>query len=124
MELFWRRLLLILFVFFVFAASLFASRNAAVYRFISDRSFSPQSVNVTEDIILERLATSFPDIIDHLSKISVQQQKQLIEQVRQNTIAAAFADGQSREDALKLGETVATALLKAIAHPSLGDSYF
>ncbi|EJF78659.1 Uncharacterised protein [Candidatus Bartonella washoeensis] len=120
----WRRGVLIFFVFLVFAASLFAFRNPFIYRFFSDRSFTSHQVNITEDMILERLASSFPDIIVNLSKLSSQQQKQFIEKVRRDTIAAASASGQSDEHARKLGDTVAMTMLKAISHPSIGDAYF
>ncbi|WP_409360786.1 hypothetical protein ACRPOS_005360 [Bartonella heixiaziensis] len=122
----WRRSVLILFVFFVFAASLFVSRNGAVYKVLFDRSFSSHqvNVNVTEGMLLERLALSFPDIVVKLSKMNPQQQKQFIEQVRRDTIAAASASGQSDELARKLGETVAMIILKAVSHPSISDSYF
>ncbi|WP_406604221.1 hypothetical protein [Bartonella gliris] len=128
MQFCWRRGVLILFVFVVFAASFLVSRNPAVYQFVYqflfNRSFSSQQVDITEDMLLERLALSFPDIITQLSKMNPQQQKQFIEQVRRDTIAAASASGQSEEHAQKLGDTVAMAMLKAISHPSISDAYF
>ncbi|GAA5106515.1 hypothetical protein [Bartonella jaculi] len=120
----WRRSILILFVFLVFAVSLFITRNPVVYQFFPARSFSSHQVNVTEGMLLEKLALSFPDIIVHLSRMNPQQQKQFIEQVRRDTVAAAAASGQSDELAQKLGETVAMVILKAISHPSIGDAYF
>ncbi|CAF26376.1 hypothetical protein [Bartonella quintana] len=119
-----RRIVLCVFVFLVFAASLFASRNVAIYQFLFGRFFSSHQVDVTEAMLLERLAISFPDIIMELSKLNPQQQKQVIEQIRQYTIATAFASGQSDEDAQKLGRAVVVAILKAISHPSIGDAYF
>ncbi|WP_208434048.1 hypothetical protein [Bartonella taylorii] len=125
MQFCWRRGVLILFVFIVFGASLVIFRNAAVYQFLFKRSFSsPQQVDVTEEMLLERLASSFPDIINQLSKMNPQQQKKFIEQVRRDTIAAASARGQSDEHAQKLGDTVAMAMLKAISSPSIADTYF
>ncbi|AFR26568.1 hypothetical protein MF1_03870 [Bartonella quintana] len=121
-----RRIVLCVFVFLVFAASFFASRNVAIYQFLFGRFFSSHQVDVTEAeaMLLERLAISFPDIIMELSKLNPQQQKQVIEQIRQYTIAAAFASGQSDEDAQKLGRAVVVAIFKAISHPSIGDAYF
>ncbi|WP_317993494.1 hypothetical protein [Bartonella gliris] len=124
MQFCWRRGVLILFVFVVFAASLLVSRNAAVYQFFFNRSFSSQQVDITEDMLLERLALSFPDIIIQLSKMNPQQQKQFIERVRRDMIAAASASGQSEEHAQKLGDNFAMAILKAISHPSIGNAYF
>lgn len=125
---FWNRILLIFFVFFVFVAVFFAFRSAAVRQFIFNRSFSPSSsqiqVHITEGAFLERLAISFPDIVKELSQLSPQQQQKLIEQLRQDAIAFASASGQSDEQAQKLGEVIATALSKAIAHPSIGSIYF
>ncbi|USP03425.1 hypothetical protein [Bartonella taylorii] len=121
----WRRIIFILFVFFVFFASLFASRNVAVYQFLFDRSFSSsQQVDITEEVLLEKLAVSFPDIIIHLSKLSSEQQKQLIQQVCRGVIAAASANGQSEELSRKLGKTVAIVLSKAISNSSIADAYF
>ncbi|WP_156850743.1 hypothetical protein [Bartonella refiksaydamii] len=119
-----RRVILILFVFCVFFASLFVSRNAAVYQFLFDRSFSSQQVDVTEEMLIERLAVSFPDIIMQLSKLSSEQQEKLIEQVYQGVVATASANGQSDEQSKKLGRTVAVILSKAIARPSITDAYF
>ncbi|EJF75694.1 hypothetical protein HWV54_01480 [Bartonella alsatica] len=120
---FGHRILLIFFVFFVFFASFFASRNASVYQ-LFDRSFSSPKINITQEILLERLAVFFPDIIKNLSKLKPEQQKQLIEQVRCDMIAVAFANGQNNEEAQKLGKTVAMVLSKAISHPSVTDTYF
>ncbi|MET3559804.1 CRP-like cAMP-binding protein [Bartonella japonica] len=125
---FWNRILLILFVFFVFTAIFFAFRSVLVHQFIFNRSFSSSSsqdqVNITEDAFLERLAVSFPDIVKELSQLSPQQQQQLIEQLRQEAIAFASANGQSDEQAQKLGEVIATVLSKVIAQPSIGSTYF
>ncbi|AGF76075.1 hypothetical protein [Bartonella vinsonii] len=120
----WRRILFVLFVFFIFFASLFASRNVAVHKFLFGGSFSSQQVDVTEEILLERLAVLFPDIITQLSKLNSEQQKQLIEEFRRDVISAASANGQSSEQARKLGETVVMVLSKAILHPSIADAYF
>ncbi|WP_208440480.1 hypothetical protein [Bartonella raoultii] len=124
MRSFGNRIFFILFVFSIFGASLFISRNFAVYRFSSDRSFSSSQVNVTEEALLERLAVSFPDIIVQLSKLNPEQQKRLIEQVRRDMVAVAFANGQSNEQAQKLGRIIVLILSKAIAHPCIIESYF
>ncbi|WP_142416537.1 hypothetical protein [Bartonella massiliensis] len=125
MGFFWRRIIFILFVFFIFGASLFASRNVAVYRFFSDRSFSySQQIDVTEELLLERVLISFPDIIMHLSKMRPQQQELFIEKVRRDAILFASENGQSLEQAHKFGETVAMALSKAISRPSIVNTYF
>ncbi|EJF86313.1 hypothetical protein [Candidatus Bartonella washoeensis] len=132
MGFYWHRSVLIFFVFLVFAASLFVFRNSAFYGFFSDRSVSSHQMrsvsshqmDVTGDMLLERFALSFPDIITKISKMNPQQQKQFIEQVRRDTIAAASASGQSDEHARKLGDAVAMTMLKAISHPSIGDAYF
>ncbi|WP_208437443.1 hypothetical protein [Bartonella taylorii] len=120
----WRRVFLILFMFLVFFVSLFAFRNASVHQFLFNRSFSSHQVHVTEEVLLERLAVSFPDIIAQLSKLNPRQQKQLIEQVRREVVAAASASGQNNEQAQKLGETVAMVLSKAVSRPSIADAYF
>ncbi|WP_208432510.1 hypothetical protein [Bartonella taylorii] len=124
MQFCWRRGVIILFVFMVFGASLFIFRNGVVYQILFKRSFSSRQVDVTEEMLLERLALSFPDIINKLSKMNPQQQKKFIEQVRRDTVAAASARGQSDEHARKLGDTVAMAMLKAISSPSIADAYF
>ncbi|WP_375656173.1 MULTISPECIES: hypothetical protein [unclassified Bartonella] len=125
MESFSRRIVFILFMFFIFGAVFFASRSGAVYQFFSGRSsFSSQKLDVTEEELLERLSVSFPDIIKHLSKMSPQQQELFIAQLRRDVIALAFKSGQSREQAHKSGETVAMALSKAISRPSIANAYF
>lgn len=118
------RIVFIFFVFSVFVASLFVSRNVTVYRFLSDRSFSSSQINLTEEVLLEKFAVSFPDVIVQLSKLNPEQQKKLIEQLRHDMIAFASASGQSNEQAQKLGGIVAVVLLKAISHPSIVDTYF
>ncbi|WP_273759347.1 hypothetical protein [Bartonella sp. ML70XJBT.G] len=118
------RIVFIFFVFSVFVASLFVSRNVTAYRFLSDRSFSSSQVNITEEQLLEKFAVSFPDVIMQLSKLKPEQQKKLIEQVRHDMIAFASASGQSSEQAQKLGGIVAVILSKAISHPSIVDTYF
>ncbi|EJF97510.1 hypothetical protein MEI_01204 [Bartonella vinsonii subsp. arupensis Pm136co] len=120
----WRRVLFGLFIFFIFIASLFASRNITVYQLLLERSFPSHEVDVTEEMLLERLAIFFPDIIIQLSKLDPEQQKQLIEEVRRDVISVASANGQSNEQARKLGETVVMVLSKAILHPSIADAYF
>lgn len=121
----WHRIVLILFVFLIFGACMFASQNVAVYKFFVNKSFSSSDeMHVTEDMLLERLAVSLPDLVKRLSKMNPQQQKQLIEKVRRETIAAASESGQSDENAQKLGRTVAMVLLKAISRPSIADAYF
>lgn len=124
MQFCWRRCVFALFVFMVFGVGLFISRSGVVYQFLFKRSFSSQQVDVTEEMLLERLALSFPGIISQLSKMNPQQQKKFIEQVRRDTIAAAAARGRSDEHAQKLGDTVAMAMLKAISSPSIVDAYF
>ncbi|WP_051013492.1 hypothetical protein [Bartonella florencae] len=127
-----RRVFFILLVFFAFFASLFASRNVAVRHFLFNRSFSSSfehifsssQINITEEAFLERLAVFFPDIIVRLSKLSSEQQKKIIEQVRCDMIAFAFANGHNSEQAQKLGRIVAVVLSKAISHPSVSGSYF
>lgn len=118
------RIVFIFFVFSVFVASLFFSRNVTVDRFLSDRSFSSPQFNLTEGVLLEKFAVSFPDVIVQLSKLNPEQQKKLIEQLRHDMIAFASASGQSNEQAQKLGGIVAVVLLKAISHPSIVDAYF
>ncbi|MCZ2158331.1 hypothetical protein NPX99_03405 [Bartonella sp. 220] len=124
----WRRIVFGMFIFFIFIASLFASRNVTVHKFLFGRSFSSQhssqQVNLTEEILLERLSTLFPDIIMELSKLNPEQQKQLIEEFRRDVVSAAFANGQSSEQARKLGKTVVVVLSKAVFHPSITDVYF
>ncbi|WP_455466977.1 hypothetical protein [Bartonella sp. B39] len=120
----WRRIVFVLFVFLVFFVSFFTFRNASVYRFLFKRSFSSQQVDVTEEALLERLAVSFPDIITQLSKLDPEQQKQLIEWVRRDVVAAASAGGKNNEQAQKLGKKVAMALSRAVSHPSIADTYF
>ncbi|VEJ45635.1 hypothetical protein [Bartonella vinsonii] len=120
----WHRVVFSLFIFFIFVASLFASRNIAVHKFLFGRSFFSQQVDVTEEMLLERLAVLFPDIIMQLSKLNPEQQKQLIEEFRRDVVSAASANGQSSEQARKLGETVVVVLSKAILHPSIADAYF
>ncbi|WP_375627054.1 MULTISPECIES: hypothetical protein [unclassified Bartonella] len=125
MESFSRRIVFILFMFFIFGAVFFASQSSAVYQFFSGRSsFSSQKLDVTEEELLERLSVSFPDIIKHLSKMSPQQQEVFIAQLRRDVIALAFKSGQSLEQAHKSGETVAMALSKAISRPSIANAYF
>ncbi|WP_375642095.1 MULTISPECIES: hypothetical protein [unclassified Bartonella] len=120
-----RRIIFILFVFFIFGAVFFASRSGAVYQFFSGRSSSSsQKLDVTEEELLERLSVSFPDIIKHLSKMSPQQQELFIAQLRRDIIALASKSGQSREQAQKSGEIVAMALSKAISRPSIANAYF
>ncbi|UTO29413.1 hypothetical protein [Bartonella harrusi] len=120
----WRRILFILFVFSIFFTSTFAFRSVSVHKFLFNQSFSSHQDDMTEGMILERLAVSFPDIITQLSQLSPQQQKQLIEQVRRYVVAAASANGQNNEQAQKLGGTVVMILLKTISRPSIADSYF
>ncbi|EJF81061.1 hypothetical protein [Bartonella doshiae] len=129
MAFFWRRIMLILFVFLIFWASLFVSRNIAGYNFLFNKSFSSHGSisyrgNVTEGVLIERLVISWPDLVESLSKMSSQQQKKFIEQIRRNIVSAAFAEGRSGEDARKLGEAVVMAMLKAISNPSIGNTYF
>ncbi|WP_455480184.1 hypothetical protein V4B17_04395 [Bartonella sp. B23] len=120
----WRRVVFILFVFLVFFISFFAFRNASVYRFLFHRPFFSQQVDVTEEAILERLAVYFPDIITQLSKLNPKQQKQLIEKVCRDIVAAASAGGQNNEQAQKLGRKVAMVLSRAVSRPSIADAYF
>ncbi|WP_425548547.1 hypothetical protein [Bartonella pachyuromydis] len=124
MRSFGRRIVFVLFVFSVFFASIFSSRSVSVYQFLSDRSFSSPQVNITEEVLLERLTVSFPDIIMQLSKLSPEQRKKIIEKIRHDIIAFASASGQSDEQAKKLGGVVAVVLSKAIFHPSIADVYF
>ncbi|GAA5094744.1 hypothetical protein [Bartonella acomydis] len=127
-----RRIIFIVLVFFVFFASLFASRSVVVHKFLFNGSFSSSfertffssQIDITEEVFLERVAVLFPDIIMHLSKLNPEQQKKLIEQVRCNVIAIAFANAHSSEQAQKLGRIVAVTLLKAISHPSIVAAYF
>ncbi|WP_273719856.1 MULTISPECIES: hypothetical protein [unclassified Bartonella] len=118
------RIIFIFFVFSVFGASLFVSRSVTAYRFLSDRSFSSPQVNITEEVLLEKFAVSFPDVIMQLSKLKPEQQKKLIEKMRHDIIALASASGQNSEQAQKLGRIVAVILSKAISHPSIVDTYF
>ncbi|WP_455478172.1 hypothetical protein V3565_05445 [Bartonella sp. B10] len=128
----WRRVVLILFMFFLFAASLFISRGMEVYHLVFDKtSFShPDSVteeaflDVVQEVFLERLAVSFPDVIENLSTMNLQQKKALIDMARKDAVAAASANGQDCERARKFGEAVATAVSKAIFHPSIVNTYF
>ncbi|WP_273756328.1 hypothetical protein [Bartonella sp. MM73XJBT] len=118
------RIVFIFFVFSVFIASLFVSRNVAVYKFLFGRSFSSSQVNITEEVLLEKFAVSFPNVIMQLSKLKPEQQKKLIEKVRHDMIALASASGQNSEQAQKLGRIVAVILSKAISHSSIVDAYF
>ncbi|WP_175869208.1 hypothetical protein [Bartonella gabonensis] len=120
------RIAFILFVFLIFAVGIFAPHSVTVQKFFSGylSSSSSQQVEVTEELLLERWAMAFPDIIVHLSKMSPEQQELFIEQVRRDAVLFASESGQSREKAHKFGETVATALLKAISRPSIANAYF
>ncbi|PIT69830.1 hypothetical protein [Bartonella tribocorum] len=119
------RIIFILFVFFIFSASLFVSRSGAVSQFFfSHSSFSSQKIDVTEGFFLERLSVSFPDIITHLSKMSPQQQELFIVYLRRDAVSFASELGQSCEEAHKFGEAVAMAFSKAMSRPSILDSYF
>ncbi|CDO47172.1 hypothetical protein AT246_05170 [Bartonella henselae] len=124
MEPFKHRIVVVLFAFLIFAASLFISRNPSTYLFLFNRSFSSNQVSVVEELILERLEVSFPDIIMKLSKLNPQQQKQLIEQVYRDIVAIASANGQSIEQARKLGEAGAMVLSRAISRGAVSDAYF
>ncbi|CAK01940.1 hypothetical protein [Bartonella tribocorum] len=126
MGFFSNRVALILFVFLIFGACILASRSVVVHKFLSGyiSSSSSQQVEVTEELLLERWAMAFPDIIVHLSKMNPQQQEQFIEQVRRDAVSFASESGQSREKANKFGETVAMALSKAMSRPSIANAYF
>lgn len=126
MGFFSNRVALILFVFLIFGACILASRSVVVHKFLSGyiSSSSSQQVEVTEELLLERWAMAFPDIIVHLSKMNPQQQEQFIEQVRRDAVSFASESGQSREKAHKFGETVAMALSKAMSRPSIANAYF
>ncbi len=73
------RIAFILFIFLIFGVSIFASRSVAVYQFFSGYTSSSQQVEVTEEVLLERWAMAFPDIIVRLSKMSPRQQELFIE---------------------------------------------
>ncbi|WP_273758339.1 hypothetical protein [Bartonella sp. AU55XJBT] len=120
------RIAFILFMFFIFGVSIFASRSVVSHKFFSGyvSSSSSQQVEVTEALLLERWAMAFPDVIERLSKMSPQQQELFIEQVRRDAVSFASESGQSREEAYKFGETVAMALLKAMSRPSIANAYF
>ncbi|WP_254492974.1 hypothetical protein [Bartonella sp. B1099] len=120
------RIAFILFIFFIFGVSIFASRSVVVHKFLSGyvSSSSSHQVEVTEALLLERWAMAFPDIIVQLSKMSPQQQELFIEQVRRDAVSFASESGQSREEAYKFGETVAMALSKAMSRPSMANAYF
>ncbi|QEE09529.1 hypothetical protein D1093_07920 [Bartonella kosoyi] len=122
------RIVLILFMFLILGVGIFAPRSAVVHKFlssyISSSSSSSQQVEVTEALLLERWAMAFPDIIEHLSKMSPQQQELFIEQVRRDAVSFASESGQSREKSHKFGETVAMALSKAMSRPSIANAYF
>ncbi|MBX4335061.1 hypothetical protein [Bartonella raoultii] len=122
----WRRIVLIALIFLIFGASMFASRSVILYDFLVNKfsSSSSDQLHLTEDMLLERLAVSLPDVIKRLSQMNPHQQKQLIEKVRKDTIAAAAESGQSDETAQKLGTKVATVLSKVISRPSIADAYF
>lgn len=120
----WRRIFLILFMFLVFFASVFVFRSTSTQKFLFNRSFSSPKVDVTEEVLLERLAISFPELIKQLSKLSPKQQKQFIEYMRRTTVSAASANGRSDEQAQKLGEAVAMVLSKAVSNPSVTGAYF
>ncbi|WP_273717852.1 MULTISPECIES: hypothetical protein [Bartonella] len=123
------RIAFILFIFLIFGVSIFASRSVVVHKFLSgyissSSSSSSQQVEVTEELLLERWAMAFPDVIERLSKMSPQQQELFIEQVRRDAVSFASGSGQSREEAHKFGETVAMALSKAMSRPSIANAYF
>ncbi|WP_336279508.1 hypothetical protein [Bartonella sp. CB175] len=130
----WRRGAVILFVFSFSVAVFFIFRSGGIGWFVrSGVLSSPQAetlkdlkddVTSIEHLILERLAVSFPEFLKNASKMSVQQKKQLIELIRRDAIASAFANGHSEVAAREYGEAVAMAVSKAIFNSSIGDDYF
>ncbi|PIT70717.1 hypothetical protein CEV08_02680 [Bartonella tribocorum] len=130
MGIFSDRVPFILFMFLIFGVSIFAFRNGVVSKFFANYTSSshPQQVNVTDELLLERWIVAFPDFFvrfsAHLSKMNPKQQELFIEKVRRDAVAFAIQNGQSREQALKFGETVVMALLKARSRPSIADTYF
>ncbi|AGF74726.1 hypothetical protein BAnh1_08500 [Bartonella australis AUST/NH1] len=123
MKLRWRRtIILILFISLIFVSAFLVYRVFLSYQFVFNGNSLSQQVNLTEDILLERPAVSAPDAIEKISKMSVQQKRQIIEQARRDAIAAASASGQNNEQAQKFGHVAAEAISKAINHPSAGAS--
>ncbi|MCZ2204070.1 hypothetical protein [Bartonella sp. A05] len=117
-------IILILSGLFIFAASLLVYQGSSTYKSLFSKSTFSNQADVTEDMLLERLTVSLPDVIMDLSKMSDTQKQAVIKQARRDAIAAASASGQSNEQAQKFGETVAMAVSKALYQPSVGDSYF
>lgn len=118
------RVPLILFVFLIFGVSIFASRSGVFHKFFSGYASSFQQVEVTEELLLERWAMAFPDVIVRLSKMTPQQKELFIEQMHRVVVSLAFESGQSREQAHKFGETFAMALSKVIFRPAIANTYF
>ncbi|WP_019224430.1 hypothetical protein [Bartonella rattimassiliensis] len=122
---FGHRIVLILFMFSIFGAGLFALRSGTISQFLPGRSsFSSQQIDVTEEALLERLSVSFPDIIMRLSKMNPQQQELFIEKVRRDVVSFACENGYGNEKAQEFGKTVAMVLSKAVSHPSIANAYF
>ncbi|WP_336276523.1 hypothetical protein [Bartonella sp. CB178] len=132
MEFFWRRMGLIAVVCLVFVSSLLASKVGLFHKFTFTKSLSSYrsegvgsgEVDLTESVILERLVVSFPDILAGLSQLDSRQKEWVVEFMRKNAVAAAFADGWGDESARKFGEAVAIAIAKAASRPTVGDDYF
>ncbi|WP_019221471.1 hypothetical protein [Bartonella senegalensis] len=118
------RVVIVVISFLIFVAVLFVYWKPSVSHVLFNRSLSSHQDSVTEKVLLERLEISFPGIITKLSKLKPQQQKQLIEQVRRDIVAAAAASGQSNEQARKLGDTAAMVLSKAASRAAVADAYF
>lgn len=118
------RIALILFMFLILGISVFGSRSVVVQKFFSGYISSSQQIEVTEELLLERWATAFPDVIEHLSKMSPQQKELFVERMHRVAISLAFESGQSRERAHKFGETFAMALSRAMLRPAIANAYF
>ncbi|WP_332066025.1 hypothetical protein [Bartonella sp. CB189] len=132
-----RRGVFILVIFLLFGANFLFSGSKTVHKFIRSNIFPSYQADVgssshqdmvftdsAEHVILERLAVSFPDIMENISKMNPQQKKQLIELVRRDAIASAVANGHSEAAARKYGEAVAMVLSKIAFNSSIGDDYF
>ncbi|WP_039758932.1 hypothetical protein [Bartonella queenslandensis] len=118
------RIALILFVFLIFGFSIFTSRRVVVHKFFPGDTSSFQQVEVTEELLLERWATAFPDVIERLSEMSPQQKELFVERMHRVAVSFASENGQSREQAHKFGETFAMALSKAMFRPAIANAYF
>ncbi|EJF91440.1 hypothetical protein [Bartonella melophagi] len=88
-----------------------------MYQFVfGEASFSRQTD--TTDSALGGVAVFSSDVPVNLFKISSQQEKSIVKQVRQNAIAAALASGQNNKQEQQFEKIAAAAALEVISHSS------